>query len=393
MPEIPDTGPIAPPDQQTPPDKDTSNANQQEKPEIAGGPDEESKKFYDTQMQALQGVNERLNDMYKRATTTDQSAARLQPEIDALKASIAKTDASAAQRESQTPPPPPSLNQQQQGTVATAISGLLKIAAVAALAYGMKGRGRFHNAMFKLALGSFFQSYAESKQKTQQASQQLWEKNWQMYKEYVQENHRRNSEILADERLSTTQKMDLIHAESQLVGEERTRQAAERQDLTAVAGSLRDQMRLYQSHEKEAREHIVPLYDTLGKTDHDKEYRSWVMNRPGGEKDLEALNTDPGAAARLEKDHPWSEFLKEKHEADNKAAEEKASEERQQKEQEEAKEWPVEEARELDLAKKKYKIEHPDAHESSSGAAIQPDALKKLEGWADHINDITPTSD
>src|SRR5208337_4233849 len=236
---MPDDSQIPGPDTQTDAgaDPSTANVNQQEKPEIAGGPDEESKKFYDTQMQALQGVNERLNDMYKRATTTDQSAARLQPEIDALKASIAKTDASAAQRENQKPPsPPPPLDQQQQGTVATAISGLLKIAAVAGLAYGMRGRGRFHNSMFKLALGSFFQSYAESKQKTQQASQQLWEKNWQMYKEYIQENNRRNSEILADERLSTTQKMDLIHAESQLVGEERTRQAAERQDLTAVAG-------------------------------------------------------------------------------------------------------------------------------------------------------------
>src|SRR5271165_624227 len=260
----------------------------------------------DQELQGWKTTNAYLEDMLKRSRSTADAGKALQPEIDALKASIKQTDQMAGQQPTEQPPPQ-QLNQQQKGDVATAATSLLKIAAVAGLAYGMRGRGAFHNSMFKLALGSFLGAYGESNKKAQDASQRLWEKNWQMYKEHNKEVNQRFNDMLKDNRLSLDQKYKLIEAEAKQIGEQRLQAAASNKNLQEMTAAIHSQQKFQLDADKEVRKHADKLNQTLGKGDLRNKYLQQYGVDP----------SDPAAIEKAEKDHPYWKFLEEEHQRQN----------------------------------------------------------------------------
>jgi hypothetical protein len=289
---------------------------------------------------------------------------------------------------------------QQKGGIAEAAMQLFKFAALAAVAYGVSGRGRGHNAIFLGALGAGIKSYQAGHEEARDKSLKLWEKNYEVLKDANREQQQNYRDILADKHLKLGEQTTLINSYAKFYGDQRMQDASERQDIMAIQRTITDHERQQRDSEKQMQKDRFKWYDIMGKSQSAYDYADWVREKSGGKVDLsKARNEDE--MYQMEKQFPRSQFLKEeddrksqnqiktdaqKHEQDAQSKrEEKAGEETDK-----LKEFPQRQKEELDTYRKKLalKKQSEDASGGDGTGDGTEDSAGDIQGATDLLKSI-----
>lgn len=207
-------------------------------------------------------------------------------------------------------PPPPT--EQQKGGLSEFVFNLLKFGALTAIAFGSRGRGFGHNAVYKAAIGSALTGYAAGRKDVADASMRLWEKNREIINDQNKEANANYRALIQDERLALTQKMDILNSLSKTEGDYRMFQASKNQNLMDVHRAIADREKLQEHKEEWERTHKDQIYDMLGKGQMTEQYLAWVHQMSGGKATV-TRTSSLAEWRKLEEEHPdlrWSEFLK-----------------------------------------------------------------------------------
>src|SRR5215475_10508144 len=260
-----------------------------------------------------------LKDLDRRAEARDSYVRNvLMPEVDKLQSIVNQPDPAPPQPYAA----PAAPTQAQQGGLSEFIANLLKFGALAAIAFGSRGRGGA--ILSKIAIGSALEGYAKGRREVTEQALQVYEKNRQYVNDLNRQQTQEYHNILADRRLTLSQQMDLINARARVYGDMNTADAARRQDLRAVLEKIEAQRKLQDDTEKEQIRNRDKLYDVLGKTQITAQYLEWLRQVSGGTVTLTG-KSDPEEWNRIVAAHPdwsFSSFLKWHHQQELKNVEE-----------------------------------------------------------------------
>ena len=346
----------------------------------------------------LKTFGDRLGQLAQHASEREgQMRDKIMPELSALEALAHQPDPA--------PPTPQKMpapyTDQQKGGIAEAAMQLFKFAALAAVAYGVGGRGRGHGAIFMGALGAGLKSYQAGHEQARDKSLRLWEKNYEVIKDANREQQQNYREILADKHLKLQEQTTLLGAYSKFYGDERMQDAAERQDIMAIQKTIEDHERQQRDSEKQMAKDRFKWYDIMGKSQSAYDYADWIREKSDGKLDLsKARNEDE--MYQMEKQFPRSQFLAEEDErksqstikTDKAKHAQDAEVERDKKAGEETdrlKEFPQKQKEELDTYQKKLKIkqkvESGAAEDDGTGDGTD-DGAHDLQGATDLLKSI-----
>ena len=259
----------------------------------------------------IRSQQEAVNNAYKgiieqqRSRATEESAYR--KELEGLKAQ--------SERDSPKEPPPMALpappNQEQKNNIATLATNILKIGAIAGLAYGFTRRSPHRAAMFKLGLGSALSAYYDGKIQDRNQTLAAWEKNRQFIADQNRQQHQQYMDTVNNNKLSFQQKMDVLRMQGELWNNGRMQDAAVRSSVVDMQKTLNDEIKMERDFETQIRRDRKEWYKHMGL---DKaagqEYRDWVMRKGG--PDVATLGDDADAWHKVESRFPRYQMLDEK---------------------------------------------------------------------------------
>lgn len=242
---------------------------------------------------------------YESADRSNKMMAEIQDSVQKLQ-QVANAPVPKAPVPTALPAPP---NEQQKGNTSEFVFNLLKFGALAVMAFGMRGRGYGHNAIYKGAIGAAIDGYYSGRKDVANAAMQLWEKNRETINAANRQQTASYKEVLADRRLDLAQKMDVINQKSKLLGDYRAFEASKNNNLIELQKMLYDDERLQQHQEDFVRKNRDKLYNILGKPELTAQYWGWVNEKMGGKKRL-GPSSSREDIEKAETDYPISEFLR-----------------------------------------------------------------------------------